>query len=354
MSGPEKPMQALMWKRFDSLNVPNVKKLRSFVKKFKDQSLESLIIRGRSVSQVGAVHVTLAATDFDFHRRSTGFLRRTSASTRKTDARGLQHAGPVTLRRPTAHAQSRDSGVSVSAGARGDQLGGSITGCTLSYDHFQDDDSLIAPILQCHCDALRDIGFRNCRTLVEVTIRSILTLRRTGVISGLTKLKELHGSIHMASPEIATTLGRREVQWMIEPYSCLTDIELLEHAEKVLKRVPDNPHLNLFMKHLPAIDICRDCSSGHSGYIMSRPLFYNLLHKQVPAHKIYMNKRVQTISETDDKGAVETAFSATYHGQTTEVLDVEEFPELKDPLCPYYPTPGDSKSYTWVLFSTAT
>ncbi|KAG0376670.1 hypothetical protein BGX24_007389 [Mortierella sp. AD032] len=57
-----------------------------------------------------------------------------------------------------------------------------------------------------------------------------------------------------------------------------------------------------------------DCSSGYSGYIMSRPLFYNLLHKQVPAHKIHMNKRFQTISETDDKGAVETAFSATYHG----------------------------------------
>ncbi|KAF9121206.1 hypothetical protein BGW39_010767 [Mortierella sp. 14UC] len=73
-----------------------------------------------------------------------------------------------------------------------------------------------------------------------------------------------------------------------------------------------------------------------------------------------MNKRVQTISETDDKVTTETADGATYHGSDqedlpysctclvgqTEALDVEEFSELKDSLCPYYSTLGDSNPYT--------
>ncbi|KAG0291675.1 hypothetical protein BGZ96_004927, partial [Linnemannia gamsii] len=160
--------------------------------------------------------------------------------------------------------------------------------------------------------------------------------------------------------------------------------------------------------------------SGYSGYIVSRPLLYDLLLKQIPSHKIHMNKRIVSITENkegDNKVHIQAADGISYHGDIlvgadgaystvrqglyeqlratgalpksdqgdlpcsctclvgqTEPLDVEEYPELKDPHCPYWANLGhDDKPYTdhryqmrplslfstlpcshgkWVLFST--
>ncbi|KAF9102606.1 hypothetical protein BGX29_004408 [Mortierella sp. GBA35] len=84
--------------------------------------------------------------------------------------------------------------------------------------------------------------------------------RRRGYLSwlaGLTQLKELRGSVHMVSPEIAATLGKKEILWMIAHWPDLRVIELVEYLAKVPTRSKEYPQLNLFMKRLPGIDICR-------------------------------------------------------------------------------------------------
>ncbi|KAH7041662.1 hypothetical protein BKA57DRAFT_472403 [Linnemannia elongata] len=137
--------------------------------------------------------------------------------------------------------------------------------------------------------------------------------------------------------------------------------------------------------------------SGYSGYIVARPLLYSLLLKQIPSNKIHFGKRILTVTEDkdDDKVHIQAADGTTYQGDIlvgadgaysavrqrlyerlkaksalpkadqeelpfsctclvgqTEPLDVEQFPELKDPLAPYWVNLGEDKPYTWVLFST--
>ncbi|KAF9150008.1 hypothetical protein BG015_008179 [Linnemannia schmuckeri] len=117
--------------------------------------------------------------------------------------------------------------------------------------------------------------------------------------------------------------------------------------------------------------------TGYRSYIIARPALYNLLLKQIPAHKIHFGKRVLTVSEDnddEDKVHIQTADGATYQGDIligadgaysavrqrlyeklkaggtlpkideedlpfsctclvdqTEPLDLEEYPELKVP-----------------------
>ncbi|KAF8947929.1 hypothetical protein BGZ47_007325 [Haplosporangium gracile] len=142
----------------------------------------------------------------------------------------------------------------------------------------------------------------------------------------------------------------------------------------------------------------REEFSGENQYIVSRPLLYNILLKQVPPHKIQFGKRVLVAKETEDKQRVtiQTADNSVYEGDIlvgadgaysavrqrlyeglqkegklpksdqeelpfsctclvgqTQVLDLEEFPQLKDPLYPFISTLGNDKPYSWVLFGTA-
>ncbi|KAF9338861.1 hypothetical protein BGZ91_007696 [Linnemannia elongata] len=115
--------------------------------------------------------------------------------------------------------------------------------------------------------------------------------------------------------------------------------------------------------------------TGYQGYIVARPRLYSLLIKQIPSHKIHFGKRILTVTEDkdDDKVHIQAADGTTYQGDIlvgadgaysairkriyeklktegtlpkadqedlpfsctclvgqTDVLDVEEFPELKD------------------------
>ncbi|KAF8929791.1 hypothetical protein BGZ47_000878 [Haplosporangium gracile] len=141
---------------------------------------------------------------------------------------------------------------------------------------------------------------------------------------------------------------------------------------------------------LPALDLkVAEDMCGYSGYIVARPLLYDLLLSQVPKHKILFNKRVLTISEKEEKIIIQTSDNSIYEGDIlvgadgaysavrqrmydvlkkddklpksdqedlpfnctclvgqTGPLDVEEFPQLKDPEHPFINTLGDNKPFT--------
>ncbi|KAG0210483.1 hypothetical protein BGX33_004903 [Mortierella sp. NVP41] len=141
----------------------------------------------------------------------------------------------------------------------------------------------------------------------------------------------------------------------------------------------------------------REEFSGETQYIVSRPFLYDILLKQIPPHKIHFGKRVLQAKESDGKKiTIQTADNSVYEGDIlvgadgaysavrhrmyealraegklpktdqeelpfsctclvgqTKVLDLEEFPQLKDPLYPFISTLGDNKPFSWVLFGTA-
>ncbi|KAG0354191.1 hypothetical protein BGX24_007000, partial [Mortierella sp. AD032] len=122
--------------------------------------------------------------------------------------------------------------------------------------------------------------------------------------------------------------------------------------------------------------------SGYPGYIIARPLLYDLIVELVPQHNILFNKRVHTIVEEDDKVRIQTADNSVYEGDIlvgadgaysavlnaydddlpfsytclvgqTNIVDLDEFPQLKNPDVPFIAALGDDKPYTWTLFATA-
>ncbi|KAG0199096.1 hypothetical protein BGX33_011879 [Mortierella sp. NVP41] len=142
----------------------------------------------------------------------------------------------------------------------------------------------------------------------------------------------------------------------------------------------------------------RSCEklAGYGYRIVSRPMMYELFLKQVPADKIFFGKRILAISEKEDKVTVQAADNSTYEGEIivgadgaysavrqrmyealkaedklpksdqedlpftctclvgqTKVLDLEEFPELKEPFCRFQSVLGDGKPFTWVTFTSA-
>jgi hypothetical protein len=130
-------------------------------------------------------------------------------------------------------------------------------------------------------------------------------------------------------------------------------------------------------------------STGYYSYIVSRPLFYDLLLKLIPAEKIHFSKRVLTISEKEERVKIQTADNYSYEGdilvgadgaysavrqrmyealrqegrlpksdqedlpfhstclvgQTTKV-DLADFPEFQEPLCSFYNTMGKDSPHT--------
>ncbi|KAF9539242.1 hypothetical protein EC957_005620 [Mortierella hygrophila] len=142
----------------------------------------------------------------------------------------------------------------------------------------------------------------------------------------------------------------------------------------------------------------REEFSGELQYIVPRPLLYNILVKLIPPHKIQFGKRVLMTKQTEDnqRVTIQTSDNAVYEGDIlvgadgaysavrqrlyetlqkegklpesdqeelpfsctclvgqTLVLDLDEFPQLKDPLYPFISTLGNDKPYSWVLFGTA-
>ncbi|KAG0309248.1 hypothetical protein BGZ97_013126, partial [Linnemannia gamsii] len=136
--------------------------------------------------------------------------------------------------------------------------------------------------------------------------------------------------------------------------------------------------------------------SGYTGFIVARPLLYDLLLKQIPAHKIHFGTRVQSIKDEGDKVEIQSTVGEIYRGDIlvgadgaystvrqslyarldnegrlpkedladlpfrstclvgqTEPLNLEQYPQLKDPKCPFFSTLSSDKPYSWALFPTA-
>ncbi|KAG0210489.1 hypothetical protein BGX33_004909 [Mortierella sp. NVP41] len=141
---------------------------------------------------------------------------------------------------------------------------------------------------------------------------------------------------------------------------------------------------------------CLEESTGYRKYIVARPKLYDLLLKQVPSHKIHFGKRVLNISEKEDRVTIQTADNSYYEGDIvvgadgaysavrqrmyealraegklpksdqedlpfsctclvgqTKVLDPEEFPLLKEPLCQFRSVLGDGKPFSWGVVTSA-
>ncbi|KAK5823632.1 hypothetical protein F5H01DRAFT_334891 [Linnemannia elongata] len=136
--------------------------------------------------------------------------------------------------------------------------------------------------------------------------------------------------------------------------------------------------------------------AGYGQYIVARPKFYDIILKQVPPEKIHFGKRVLNISEEENKATIHLSNNETYEGDIvvgadgaysavrqrmyeqlkakgrlpkedqedlpfsctclvgqTKVLDPEEFPCIKDPICQFRVVLGEEKPFTWITFTTA-
>ncbi|KAF9117953.1 hypothetical protein BGW39_001632 [Mortierella sp. 14UC] len=136
--------------------------------------------------------------------------------------------------------------------------------------------------------------------------------------------------------------------------------------------------------------------TGYGHYIVARPMYYDVILKQVPAHKIQFGQRVLNITEENDKVFVHLSNNETHEGDIvvgadgaysavrqrmyeqlkvknelpksdyedlpfsctclvgqTKELDPEEFPSVKDSICQFRVFLGEDKPFTWITFSTA-
>ncbi|KAF9204205.1 hypothetical protein BGZ59_001204 [Podila verticillata] len=134
---------------------------------------------------------------------------------------------------------------------------------------------------------------------------------------------------------------------------------------------------------------------GSLEYVVARRDLYDLLRRQVPEERIHMNKKVYCFDQDDYGVTIHCADNTSYHGDIlvgadgahsiirrhlykalkvsgklppsddvplpfrcgclvgqTEVLDPEEFPDLKLPLSQFLCVHGDNV-YTWATFTTS-
>ncbi|KAF9911532.1 hypothetical protein EC991_003335 [Linnemannia zychae] len=151
------------------------------------------------------------------------------------------------------------------------------------------------------------------------------------------------------------------------------------------------------LDQMPDIDIRpAEEFTGYNNYIVARPKLYDLILKQVPAHKIYFGHRVLNITEKNDKVTVHLANSETFEGDIvvgadgaysavrkrmydilkskgelpkvdqedlpfsctclvgqTKKLDPKEVPLVAEPLSYYNSIHGKDKPFSWHTFNTA-
>ncbi|KAK3813827.1 MAG: hypothetical protein JOS17DRAFT_761056 [Linnemannia elongata] len=136
--------------------------------------------------------------------------------------------------------------------------------------------------------------------------------------------------------------------------------------------------------------------TGYAQYLVARPDLYDLILKQVPAHKIHFGKRVLNITEEDDKVTVHTndngmhvgdivvgadgaysavrqrmydrlkakgelpksdqedlPFSCTCLVGQTRPLDPEKYPIIKEETCVFPTVLGKDRPFSWSIMLTA-
>ncbi|KAG0332010.1 hypothetical protein BG000_010412 [Podila horticola] len=139
----------------------------------------------------------------------------------------------------------------------------------------------------------------------------------------------------------------------------------------------------------------RDSLGGDHTYVVSRPLLYDLLLRQIPPHKIHMGKRVLSILQNEHGVMIRCSDNQTHHGDIlvgadgaysgvrqslytqlkkekklpkrddgvlpftctclvgqTDPLDPEEFPEIEEEHCRFSSIMGGKYPYSRVTFTT--
>ncbi|KAG0273714.1 hypothetical protein BGZ95_010488 [Linnemannia exigua] len=197
---------------------------------------------------------------------------------------------------------------------------------------------------------------------------------------------------------LGALLERCNIPYTIfERAAAVKPLGLLEKLAHVGKHLRYSDYISESKETLISLDFMPlEEFSGYPGYIIARPLLYNLIAELVPQHKILFNKRVLTVVEEDDKVRIQTADNSVYEGDIlvgadgaysavrqrlyemlkkegtlpksdqedlpfsctclvgqTNVVDLDEFPQLKNPDVPFIAALGEDKPYTWTLFATA-
>lgn len=142
--------------------------------------------------------------------------------------------------------------------------------------------------------------------------------------------------------------------------------------------------------------VLADRRGGAEPRILSRPIIYQIIHRQLPKDKILFNKRISTITNTSDGVKVTCTDGSMYEGDLlvgadgansvvrqglyqqlkeagrlpstddtalpydcvcivgqTDPLDVDTYPELKDnEVCESSQMCGLSNKFTWITFTT--
>ncbi|KAG0083717.1 hypothetical protein BGZ92_010536 [Podila epicladia] len=158
-------------------------------------------------------------------------------------------------------------------------------------------------------------------------------------------------------------------------------------------------HLQIFNQELESIlslDMTdRNTISGGEEVIVTRPDLYDLLFRQISKEKIHMGKKVASFIQGENGVMIRCTDNSTYDGDIlvgadgahsavrqhmyselkqakklpasddmplpysyvclvgqTEVLDPEEFPDLKLPLSQFLGIVGNDKTYSWATFTT--
>ncbi|KAF9941389.1 hypothetical protein BGZ65_003969 [Modicella reniformis] len=154
----------------------------------------------------------------------------------------------------------------------------------------------------------------------------------------------------------------------------------------------ENCGLDFMFDSRPAAEM-----GGHDGYIISRPAIYDILCKRIPAHKIYLSKRVLKAKQDEKEVVITCADGSFYYGHIivgadgtysgvrqsiyremklqgrlpkgdddqqrlpynctclvgqTRPLDSKEFPELDMPESSFDCVLSSDKPYTWITFTT--
>ncbi|KAG0072253.1 hypothetical protein BGZ89_007312 [Linnemannia elongata] len=102
---------------------------------------------------------------------------------------------------------------------------------------------------------------------------------------------------------------------------------------------------------------------GEDGYILTRPVIYDLIFRQIPKDRIHLGKKIVSTDQNSDCVMIRCSDGAEYKGDilvgadgaysATRKLDATEFPDLAKEPCQFFSTLGVNNPYASSTFTTA-
>ncbi|KAG0210507.1 hypothetical protein BGX33_004860 [Mortierella sp. NVP41] len=97
--------------------------------------------------------------------------------------------------------------------------------------------------------------------------------------------------------------------------SLLDQLDILDEFVAIAKQLSTFSTNREFQEKFSCLDYSiMEALTGYPGYIVSRPIFYDLMLKQIPSSKILFGKRVLNVLEKEDKIMIQTADNRMYEG----------------------------------------